>query len=195
MLSAQHRLLNLQISIVSCTNAKTTTQTVVLDIFSRRVALVPLHIALSCARRMCTACAMVLFFILTMTNFRTGCSQDPLFNDEQVNMHKTRLHAHHMQLNLNPNTSRGSTTQQSGPRAISPTQHRLMVNPALLRAYNIAKGDAKAIEASSQNDWQQCMRRYTANDACLGGCQLMYKDHYHCIGGEHCHMIFQSKVS
>jgi hypothetical protein len=43
------------------------------------------------------------------------------------------------------------------------------------------------------DDWKDCMRRFTANDACVARCQLMFKDHYHCVGGDGCTMVFRSK--
>jgi hypothetical protein len=38
-----------------------------------------------------------------------------------------------------------------------------------------------------------CFSRYTANDPCTVGCQLMYKDHYHCSAGDRCRAVFRSK--
>jgi len=34
--------------------------------------------------------------------------------------------------------------------------------------------------------------RYTANDVCFPRCELMYKDHYHCMD-TNCGVLFRSK--
>ena len=34
--------------------------------------------------------------------------------------------------------------------------------------------------------------RYTANDACFPHCELIYKDHYHCMESD-CSVLFRSK--
>ncbi|XP_071840384.1 zinc finger protein castor homolog 1-like isoform X3 [Apostichopus japonicus] len=54
--------------------------------------------------------------------------------------------------------------------------------------------DKSADEGKQEDTWRKYLKRYTANDPCNSRCELLYKDHYHCVV-DNCGQVFKSKES
>lgn len=55
-------------------------------------------------------------------------------------------------------------------------------------------GEKSADDGKQEDTWRKYLKRYTANDPCNSRCEMLYKDHYHCVV-DNCGQIFKSKES